>query len=464
MPRKDPEAIFQQCMLHEDRFVRASDVGLAWRSEFAVWCNEFADPREKDEDTTLADLGMAHEENVIECISPEIDVVQVPVRINTESFRNGLDMMMDGVDEIRGVCLFGDGIVGIPDLLVRIKGRSAFGNHAYMPMEIKSAANITRSHRIQGACYAHLLKNVQGRAPDFVLMDGNREEHRFKYADYERAVLVGSERVREIMNGLVKPQPAYGYEPTPWSSYGNKLALEKGDISLVNGIGQVHADACRNAGIETVHDLLARSGNVPPCLNEGHITRARAIAEKRVVYLGTMDFPNEAAFVDLEGEPMNNDGDYLIGVLWRGKYISFVAKSKRGQRRMLRDFLDWCGEHDVVLFHWGSYDSAHIRNVMRKHRMSGDFVFGMMRDLKTELKRAYAVPIPTYKLKDIGNWCGFHRKSDLDAFTQYRLYQRYSREGDKAVLKKVLEYNEDDCRETEYVYEWFCKHASRDAG
>ena len=136
------------------------------------------DPIHQDKDRTLAVRGLEHEDVVTTKMSEGLVMETKTVKTRTESFRAGLEDMQKGVGQLRGVCLFGGGVCGIPDLLVRVEKHSLFGNHSYVPYEIKSSNIITPQHVWQGASYSYMLGIIQGHAPDFVIVNGNGDEKR----------------------------------------------------------------------------------------------------------------------------------------------------------------------------------------------------------------------------------------------------------------------------------------------
>ena len=124
----------------------ASEIGLCRVSPFAVWCNHHVDPVHQDEDQTLVIRGLEHEETVTMEMSEGLVMETKTVKTRTESFLAGLEDMQKGVKQLRGVCLFGGSVCGIPDLLVRVEKQSLFWKHSYVPYEMKSSNIIKPQH------------------------------------------------------------------------------------------------------------------------------------------------------------------------------------------------------------------------------------------------------------------------------------------------------------------------------
>ena len=176
--------------------VRASDVVRFMCSPFSLWCDRFADRSEQDPPDPILDelarRGIAHENMVLGGeqpgavrVEPESKPeviggmnVQIDGNSNEESFLLGIEAMMGGAETISKAMLFclPDGMVGIPDILRRASGRSAFGQHHYTIVEIKSARTITHAHKLQAAFYAALIgRDTRPDARN--VPDDQRERH-----------------------------------------------------------------------------------------------------------------------------------------------------------------------------------------------------------------------------------------------------------------------------------------------
>ena len=244
--------------------VRASDVVRFVNSQFSLWCDRFADTSEQDPPDPimeeLARRGNIHENRILEEEQPDIvhiaaDPEEWPegiggmnVRIdgnnNEESFLLGINAMMGGAETLSKAMLFylPDGMVGIPDLLRRANGKSAFGSYYYTVIEVKSARNITYAHRLQAAFYTALIGRIQRKTPrTFQIINGNGTLEEFKFADHERSLDRIMERIRDVFanqqtgGGLWPRKASVGLIYEPDGSQG----------------GQHHADlrdwACGNA-------------------------------------------------------------------------------------------------------------------------------------------------------------------------------------------------------------------------
>ncbi|MCA8971090.1 MAG: TM0106 family RecB-like putative nuclease [Planctomycetes bacterium] len=87
-------------------------------------------------------------------------------------------MLASGVPGLRQAVLYEHPWLGIPDLLRRVPGSSAFGDFHYVVGDVKSSRKPRADQALQVAFYSRLLARLQDRRPDhgfLILRDGNEE-------------------------------------------------------------------------------------------------------------------------------------------------------------------------------------------------------------------------------------------------------------------------------------------------
>ena len=75
---------------------------------------------------------------------------------------------------------------------------------------------------------------------------------------------------------------------------------------------------------------------------------------------------------------------------------------------------------------------------------------------------SYAFPTYGDGLKDIAKYLGFSwRQDDIDGLATVALYHQYLETGvrDGDVMRRILDYNEDDCLATMHVFDWLQSQA-----
>jgi uncharacterized protein len=467
--------------------VQATAVEQYVISPISFWCDLHAPPEERDPidpyQQRLFEVGREHQGEVVEGSYP--GAVRERFVDEEEGFRRTLEMMS------RGECFITDmpllsrplGLEGRPDLLVRVDGvRSRLGDYSYAVVEIKSARHLVPGHLMQAAVYNRLLGLAQGYQPSEVTVinrDGDARD--FLMGDLEHDLDDVLDRVRRVMAGEAV-EPVYGAGRWPWESFVDGLAIERNDVSLLPGVGPAKRQGLVDAGFQTVDDVaiaqedsLIELPGIGAATARKHIGSAMAIARGHPVRRAeTPRLPTATTqvFFDLEGtDPrIGEEGlavvNYLIGTIVRRppgpeEFVSFFASSPDDEERNLVEFFEWAGAlEDPVFYHWHHYERTHLRKMIEHYGLEQGLVAPVMDrlvDLSPITVRSFAFPCYGEGLKDIAKSIGFSwRQDDVSALTSVALYLDYVGSGGayREARRKILDYNEDDCRATMHVYDW----------
>ena len=187
-----------------------------------------------------------------------------------------LQLLRDGAEWIHQGVLMTEDRLGLTDLLRRLPGASALGDHHYEVLDVKTSGKTRGDQILQVVFYAQLLAAVQGRLPEhgaLILKDGREE--RFRIADYQAAhdeVLAALRSARDDLAGS-RPFLQSGCS----GCYHDQRCLpelqQRGDLSLVHGMSHgaraiLEASGCRTvAELATFHPDGARArGNLDATL------------------------------------------------------------------------------------------------------------------------------------------------------------------------------------------------------
>jgi uncharacterized protein len=466
--------------------IKADDVEKFVASPITYWCDLFAPQEAKDPindfQQLLFDYGHSHQNQATSRLFGR--AAQQMFTDELEGFRRTLALMAQGTSAMANMPLlcWPLGIQGRPDLLVRMDGvPSRFGDYSYQVVEIKSAKNIKRSHRLQAALYNRLLGQVQGYEPSgFAIVNRDFQTEHVAMTDMAPSLEATLSTMRAIARGEAVVA-CHGAANWPWETYVNSLALAANDVSLVSGVGDSTRALLAAEGIETVTDLassdeeaLTRIKGIGDARARRFLTSARALMSGRVVPRGPA--PRVAAgqtqvFLDLEGSlpEMADEGpdivNYLIGNVVRQhsapSFVPFFADAPDGEGQNLLQFFDWAMSlEDAVFYHWSDYERIHLSKMALKYAVDEDrqaALLGRLVDLRKVATAAFAFPTRGEGLKPIARHLGFAwRQDDVDAMASVALYSRYTGSGgaDREAKTKILTYNEDDCRATMHVFDW----------
>lgn len=170
------------------------------------------------------------------------------------------DLLLAGTPLVHQGVLQTEDCLGLPDLLRRVPGVSALGDHHYEVLDVKTSGRPRGEQILQVVFYSHLLTALQQRAPShgaLVLKDGREE--RFVLADYEAA----HDRVLAALRALrAEPTGARPFLQAGCSGcYHDQRCLGEltaaQDLSLVQGMSHGARAILEALGCRTVADLAS---------------------------------------------------------------------------------------------------------------------------------------------------------------------------------------------------------------
>lgn len=231
-------------------------------------------------------------------------------------------------------------------------------------------------------------------------------------------------------------------------------------VSVIPGVGPASLEDLAGVGIHTIEELavaqpellkgVLRSGCSPYLL----IARAQAIVERRPVLLRPIQLPRgEEIFLDIETD-LRQTYTWLVGVSAgdSNQYEGFFAKSPAEERQILEQFLTFVSRYPTATIITCS-GSRFEERVMRKRLAIHGLAISVCEriiDVHAAISPAVALPTPSFRVKDIGQYFGYQfRHPDLDGFTVAALYESSyclsQRQRTKRILEqKLREYNQDD--------------------
>ena len=278
-----------------------------------------------------------------------------------------------------------------------------------------------------------------------------------------------------------------GYRDRCWGS-----AMERKDVATLTGVDQGMARALRGEGVETVEQLLERFdastlsdfkrpagkgmrrvGTAATAI----LARAEARLTGNVLPLapfGVKDSPNYVVF-DIEGLPPYAD-EGTMAYIWGiqvfgedgGPFTPAVAGfDDDGDRQGWHDFLANCRTvferyGDIPFLHWASYEKARINEYVDRY---GDpdgtaaRVLSCLTDLYTLTVRAFALPIPSYSLKQVEGLAGYTRSMEDYggdwSIVQYMNARASENPSERqAIIDAIALYNREDLEATWAVFQW----------
>lgn len=383
-------------------------------------------------------------------------------------------------------------IVGEPDFLIASNG-------GYAIRDSKMSRRITEQDHPeilrQMGLYGWLFQQQCGSPPAALQVHAGTGEIVTVPYDGGRAAL---DLLGEILD--LKQAAAEPYSPVGWTKCSGcgfyercwPRAEQKRDAALVSGVDQGLAIALRQQGIETVDQLLEefdesrlaafqrpwgkktqRVGTKAASI----LRMARAMATGQEIVLqppAVPDHPNYVMF-DLEGLPPQLDEldkIYLWGlrVFGRNPGPFQAATAGFGPDGDCQGWTDFLGiaakvlqDHgDIPFVHWASYEKTKLSAYITRYgdpNGVGARVRQNLLDLLPITQASIALPLPSYSLKVVEQYVGYHRTQEEYggdwAMAKYIEATEIEDEKERAeVMEQILAYNREDLEAMWAVLQW----------
>jgi len=464
----------------------------------------FANPSERDAVSPFLRLlwerGTAREKEVIAALTEPL--LDLSANQPDEKERLTLAAMDRGEALIYGGRISSDDLIGEPDLLRKQE-------NGYVAGDIKSGAGeegATEEHdgepklhyAVQLALYTDILERLgrsHSRIPfvwdihgsevpyDLMAMRGKRNPHRLWDA-YQDCLA----QARKIVSGASKTLPAYSTgvcKNCVWYTSCLKSLEAANDLTLIPELGRSKRDAMFDR-IPSIRQLAAINpaefidGHKTAFLGIGSATLAKMHERAKIlasddgkpcltspVSLPQMD---RELFFDIEVDPWRDGFCYLHGFVERQdgrneteRFVYFFADALTPdeERRAFSEAWTYIQRSQPsALYFYSKYERTIYRNladrypeVCTRHQVDELFACERSIDLYNDVvKKATEWPTRDYSIKTLAQYLGFKWKdSHPSGAASIEWFYRWTESRDPEIRKRILEYNEDDCRATRWL-------------
>ncbi len=371
-----------------------------------------------------------------------------------------LKLMKQGVSIIYQGLLTKEDYLGIPDLLIREEGKSKLGKWHYIPADIKSATRSKEQHMMQLTFYNSLLEKIQGISEQKGMLILRKSSEYINIEKYKEKLGKALEKIKQMQKGV-----EYGMHidtvcrECPWRDVCIPIAKNKHDISLIYGLSRPAHYQLNDLGIKTLEDfekiddeLLANLNGVGETSIKKWKEQANTIiTNKEKITKISIQETHEQICLDIESN--ENGTVYLIGLLRNNKFVHFL--SKNDEEKIIKDFVEYMeGIDNYVIYHYGTIEKTTFRHLFEKYKINGEVakkIIDQMVDLLQIVRKNTILPLSYYNLKEVAKYFGFSwRASDAGGGNSMVWYDEWVK-GNKELLRKILEYNEDDVKATYVV-------------
>ena len=406
-----------------------------------------------------------------------------------------LGLMQQGVDRIhRGVLMAsaaeGVTVVSRPDLLIKQPGRSGCGDWIYIPAQIELGKRPKLEYQIVAAYNGQVLAAVQRADPEtaWLLLRSKSRDIKYKVYDVNLAKWVPQmQRVLEECIQTIQSQQApevfiarQRCSLCRWYSYCYAIAKSQQHLSLLPGVTPSRYTKLQALNLTSVESLAnANSTQLEQVFGdkEGQklVLQAQSVIQQRpILYFSPPLSPSPPPplspspielYFDIEAEPDINL-DYLLGVLVVDRqaktetFHSLLAEGPENEGLIWEQFLNLVWQYPLApIFHFCSYEVDTVKRLAKLYHTPRERVrplLGRFVDVYEQVTQTVALPVESYALKSIARWLGFEwRDPEANGSQCIYWYDQWLETGDRTFLDAIQRYNEDDCRATHHVLDWF---------
>lgn len=409
-----------------------------------------------------------------------------------------LELMSRGARIIYQGCLIHGRRVGRPDLLLRHDDlASKFGPYSYEPVDIKAGrgfeekdgipTRFKKHYAFQILFYHDLVALLQGVNPAACrIINSAGEFEAFERSDFEADYHDAFSDVQRLVAGVERSEPVLGSHchQCEWLGRCRPWVEKTRDPSGLFFVGS-QKFGLKAVGLRTIDDIARMEvGDYlkPPLkvkgLGEKSLSRMKHRA--RVKLSGQPEirpgfsFPEVSTeiFFDIEDDP-TRDVTYLFG-MWiretggKGRFEYILAERPEDEADACWRFWDFmAAQSDCAFYVYSPKERSSLNRLRRKHGLRED-VFENYKALEYDLYQDLVVkfsdwPTYTYGIKQIAKFTGFAWRdvdpSGANSIAWYNDYLNLAGQEQAAVMRRILNYNEDDCIAMAHIKDWFVAQA-----
>ena len=382
-----------------------------------------------------------------------------------------------------------------PQLLVKTKGKSKWGQYKYFPAVYKLGHKTTKEHLFDIAFSSMLLESFQESKIEKGLVISTfykkvKVEEIYLNKKLRKKVLNVLLDLNECLEGFIPEitQDRKKCTICSWQKFCDKEAKENGYLTDIDGIGSKTASLLITNGISDTQTLASYSEKQ---LGEKLSKFTHQKYEKASVFV-------KQAQAYISGEPYRisnkNDNNDLLEKTKSGFYIFDIESNPDDKHDFLYGFLKinnlFTKKEDLIynpilnlkknkgesyrkiieilfsqkkwpVLHYGETEKIAIINIAKNLNFSSDEIDSLTSrfiDLHTYIGKSWILPLKNYGLKTVSNWLGFEwGQKNVSGSKALYWWIQYQITENEIFLKKIIQYNKDDCLATLKIAEYLIK-------
>ncbi len=379
-----------------------------------------------------------------------------------------------------------------PQIIVKTNGESKWGNYKYLPAVYKLGLKTTKEHLFDLAFCSILLETFQGSniQKGLIISKFDRRiniEEIYLNKKLRKKVLNVFLSLNESLQGLIPEITEDRKKCTicEWQNFCDKEAKEKGFLTDLDGIGSKTALLLKTNGISKIEELSSMNkielGEKLSKLNDQKYIKASKFIKQAQSYIsgnpikaiGSSDLSNllslknSGFFIfDIESNP-DEKHDFLYGFLevnnlfekLDNSYYEPILDLKNNNyesfKRIIRKL---SSKKDWPILHYGETEKIafiHLAKKLNYRPEEIDNIKYRFVDLHKLIRGTWILPLKNYSLKTVANWIGFQWKQKKASGSKALYWWiQYQITNNDLFLKKIIQYNKDDCLATLCIAKW----------
>lgn len=383
-----------------------------------------------------------------------------------------------------------------PQLLVKTKGKSKWGPYKYLPAVYKLGHKTTKEHLFDLAFSSINLETFQESKIEKGLVIssfGNKinVEEIYLNQKLRKKVLNVLLNLKECLEGFMPEitQDRKKCTICSWQKFCDKEAKENGYLTDIDGIGSKTASLLKTNGISNTQILAFYSekklGEKLSKFNNQKFEKASIFVKQAQAYISgepycisnknatnnLLEKISSGFFVfDIESNPDDNH-DFLYGFLkinnlltkkddlFYEPILNLKNKKVESYRQIIKILFS---QKEWPVLHYGETEKIAIINIAKKLNFSFqeiDSLTSRFIDLHTLIRKSWILPIKNYGLKTVSSWLGFKwEQKNVSGSKALYWWIQYQITENSIFLKKIIQYNKDDCLATLQIAEYLIKN------
>ncbi len=491
------------------KYITASKLYDYLQCPHKVWRDVYGPQEEKIQESNpfvelLWSKGVQHEEKTLSLIGEYLDLTDGSL---DERFEKTVEAMKKKVPLIYQGVLKHENMLGIPDLLKKLPDDSYMPIDIKSGMALEGGddeqgddGKPKKHYAVQLCLYNDLLKRLgfathnQGKIID---IDGATVE-------YDLMALMGVrakqtwwdfyEGIKKHVGFLLedqyrnKPMNSSKCKLCPWYNSCQKWCKESSDLTNIFYLGRSVRDRFNeDLSVETIADFLElevedvmelkkkekKEGNNDFLSGIGEDSLKKALRRANIVQNTKQPILYEAVglpkveyelFFDIEDDP-TQEFVYLHGIYERNegqeRFLDFTAKeiSNEAEKQAWAQFWDYIRslpQDDFAVYYFSHHEKTTYKKLQQRYpdvisieELMAFFDNPNVIDLYSVVLKYTDWPLSSYSLKALAVYLGFKWRDETPSGAlSIQWFNDYIEKGDEAILKRILEYNEDDCKAT----------------